>query len=104
MRPVREQARPLSQKERVLLMSAFDEYPPLPDTLEESYPMTCANCKFKQRACPSLMMQAFGLNTGAGNCLNCKEHLHLWISDGVMKSELYSVLAEKVRDEVPRST
>jgi hypothetical protein len=71
----------------------------MPDSLEEAYPMTCASCGHEQRAKPSLMMQAFGLNMGSGDCLECGVFLHLWIEDGEIKSELFDTFKVRMAGE-----
>lgn len=50
------------------------------ENLKESYEFTCAVCGYEQNANPSLMMKSFRENSGAGSCVECKEFLHLKIT------------------------
>jgi transcription elongation factor Elf1 len=51
-----------------------------PAELKDAYQFNCAACNHDQMAAPSMMMTAFGVNAGAGNCLSCGIHLHLEIA------------------------
>lgn len=71
-----------------------------PADLKDAYEFDCAACGHNQMAAPSIMMTAFGLNSGAGNCLECKVHLHLEIApdNTKMVSEIWSEWAAKEKE------
>jgi hypothetical protein len=60
-------------------LDATFKVPDLPTELQQLYPMTCCACSKEMRVEPSMMMTTFGMNTGAGQCLQCKLSLHLHI-------------------------
>lgn len=59
---------------------------------KKSYDFTCCNCGCKQWAKPSMNMTQFGINSGCGSCLKCKEFLHLEIEGGVDGENMVSML------------
>ncbi len=59
---------------------------------KEKYDFVCCKCGYKQWAKPSMMITEFGINSGHGSCLNCKEFLHLEIKGGIDEEEMVSVL------------
>lgn len=65
--------------------------------LKDHYPFDCVACGHSQNARPSIMMEGFGVNAGAGNCLACGVHLHLEITDDNEKmiSIIWSEWAEQ---------
>lgn len=79
-------------------MSRTENYPPIPTELKPLYPMTCTGCGYEQSVAPSMMMRGFALNTGHGRCLSCDQLLHLWIDGDIIKSELFSDYAKRIRE------
>lgn len=73
---------------------------PIPDEIKEVYDLECCKCHQTFGVNPSMMMTAFGINSGHGRCLNedCKASLHLWIEDGVMKSELHDDYVNRIKE------
>ncbi len=57
---------------------------------KERYEFICPKCGYKQWAKPSTMMTGFGMNSGHGNCLKCKEFLHLEIEGGLNGEKMIS--------------
>ena len=59
---------------------------------KKEYDFVCCNCDYEQWAKPSMMMTQFGINSGHGSCLNCKEFLHLEIDGGIDGENMISML------------
>ena len=59
---------------------------------KEKYDFVCCKCNYEQWAKPSIMMAGFGINSGHGSCLNCKEFLHLEIDGGLDGENMVSKL------------
>lgn len=59
---------------------------------KKTYDFICVKCGYKQWAKPSMNMTEFGINSGCGNCLECKEFLHLEIKDGINGENMISIL------------
>ena len=59
---------------------------------KESYDFASCKCGYKQGAKPSILMRGFGMNSGSGQCLNCKEFLHLEIEGGIDGENTISTL------------
>ena len=59
---------------------------------KKSYDFVCCKCGYEQYAIPSIFMTGFGINSGSGACLNCKEFLHLEIEGGIDGEKMISTL------------
>ena len=59
---------------------------------KKSYDFVCCKCGYVQYARPSILMTGFGINSGSGDCLNCKEFLHLEIEGGIDGEKMISML------------
>lgn len=67
-----------------------------------TYSFVCCACGHEQVARPSLSMQQFGENSGAGTCRDCGELLHLSIDEGagLMIAEVWDIWLKTAVTEV----
>lgn len=73
---------------------------------KKSYEFICCKCGYKQHAKPSIMMVGFGINSGQGSCIKCKEFLHLEIEKGLDGEIMISVFWNdflKQKNEIKKS-
>ena len=73
---------------------------------KKSYPFKCPKCKKELWAKPSIMMIGFGINSGHGDCPDCKTFFHLEIKGGLkgkeMKSEIWDDWLKKHQAETSK--
>ena len=62
------------------------------ENFRKKYDFICCKCGYEQWAKPSIMMTGFGINSGCGSCLECKQFLHLEIEGGLDGERMVSVL------------